>query len=255
MTEPINVISLGWGVQSFTLAVMVAEGDLPPVLAAVHSDTTHESSLTYDFAKRWTPWLMEKGVRVVTVKNHDNEIITNIPGGKIFIPAFTNNEGKDGQLRRQCTQRWKIAPMRRWLQAHRNGARVNQWLGISMDEYRRMKDSDVKYVTNVFPLIDLKMTRQDCKDYLVEHGIEVPPKSACIFCPYHSKREWQSVARTESDWQKAMALDERIRKVRPPYDLFVHTSKKPLAEVDLRTDEEKGQLSLWDNECEGMCGL
>ena len=38
--------------------------------------------------------------------------------------------------------------------------------------------------------------------------------------------------------------------------VFLHSSCKPLDEVDLRTDEEKGQLT-WDfmAECEGMCGV
>ena len=31
-----RVISLGWGVQSFTLAAMAALGDIPPVDAAIH---------------------------------------------------------------------------------------------------------------------------------------------------------------------------------------------------------------------------
>lgn len=37
--------------------------------------------------------------------------------------------------------------------------------------------------------------------------------------------------------------------------LYLHRSGKPLRDVDLRTDEEKGQGGLWDNECEGMCGM
>jgi hypothetical protein len=251
-----RIISLGWGVQSFTLAVMSALGDLPKIDAAVHADTTYESILTYQFAERWTDWLEANGVKVVTVKNEKNEIITNRVGGKIFIPAFTNTPSSNGgQLRRQCTQRWKIAPLRRWLQAHRNGAPVEQWLGISLDEFQRMRDSDVKYVANVYPLIDNKMTRANCVKYLESKGIEVPPKSACTFCPYHNTAEWRRIAKTPEDWGKAVALDEQIRTIRPPYDLFVHPSRKPLAKVDLRTAEDKGQMSLWDAECAGLCGV
>ena len=40
-----RVISLGWGVQSFTLAAMVALGELEPIDAAIHADTTHDSVL------------------------------------------------------------------------------------------------------------------------------------------------------------------------------------------------------------------
>jgi hypothetical protein len=251
-----KIISLGWGVQSFTLAVMSALGDLPKVNAAVHSDTTHESLLTYEFAERWSGWLRERGVSVVTVRNEKNEIITNRPGGEIFIPAFTNTPSSNGgQLRRQCTQRWKIAPLRRWLQANRNGEHVEQWIGISTDEFQRMRDSEVKYITNVYPLIDAGISRSDCEKYLIDKGIEVPPKSACTFCPFHSTKEWRRISETPEDWKNAIELDERIRKVRPPYDLFVHPSRKPLSSVDLRTEEQKGQMSLWDSECFGICGV
>ena len=36
---------------------------------------------------------------------------------------------------------------------------------------------------------------------------------------------------------------------------FLHRSCKPLDEIDFRTDVERGQMLLWDDECEGMCGL
>jgi hypothetical protein len=252
-----KIISLGWGVQSFTLAVMSALDDLDKVDVAVHADTTHESILTYQFAGRWSQWLIDRGVKVVTVKNEKpNEIITNRVGGEIYIPAFTNTPSSNGgQLRRQCTQRWKVAPLRRWLQANRNGKPVEQYIGISLDEFQRMRDSDVKYSTNVYPLIEKKMTRQDCEKYLITRGIEVPPKSACTFCPYHNTKEWQRISRTPEDWKEVVYVDDRIRKVRPPYDLFVHPSRKPISKIDFRTAEEQGQTTFWDNECQGICGV
>ena len=63
----IKVLSLGWGVQSWTLAAMSALGELEPVDFAVHADTTWECKQTYEFAERWTFWLEECGVKVVTV--------------------------------------------------------------------------------------------------------------------------------------------------------------------------------------------
>ena len=32
MAEPLRIISLGWGVQSWTLAAMAALGEIPPVV-------------------------------------------------------------------------------------------------------------------------------------------------------------------------------------------------------------------------------
>ena len=55
-----NAISLGWGVQSWTLAAMSALGELPRVDVAIHADTTHERSNTYAFAAVWCAWLAHR---------------------------------------------------------------------------------------------------------------------------------------------------------------------------------------------------
>lgn len=245
-----RVISLGWGVQSFTLAAMAALGDIEPVDYAIHADTTHERQATYEFAKRHTGWLEERGVRVVTVKPTSAKIVDDFGG--VMIPAHIENAG---MFSRQCTDKWKRATMRRWLQANRNGERVEQWLGISLDEFQRMRESDVKYITNIYPLVEKRMTRNDCVNYLQRHGIEVPTKSACVFCPFQRTDEWREVMDNATDFIKATYADEIIREARMPGKLYVHPARIPLGEVDLRTAEEKGQMTLWDNECSGICGV
>lgn len=253
-----RVISLGWGVQSFTLASMAALGDIEPVDCAVHADTGYESVLTYEFAERWWMWLRDRGVNVVTVNEPNAMVTINRGGGEVYIPAFTESRSSGGgMLRRQCTKRWKIAPIRRFIQSQRNGQPVEMLLGITTDEWQRMRDSDVKYITNSYPLIDKKMSRYDCMKYLENHGLEIPAKSACYFCPFHTTKEWNKVRQT-SDWEKVIAVDDQIRYARPSalgLRLYLHASRQPINEVDFRSAEEKGQLSLWDNECSGVCGV
>lgn len=252
--DKIKVLSLGWGVQSFTLAAMSAVGEIEKIDLAIHSDTTHERSATYEFARKYTSWLAERGVEVQTVsdKKQSEKVDTN----KTDIPAFTiSSTGKKGMLRRQCTHRWKIVPMRRYLQKIRQGRQIEQWIGISTDEALRMKESDVKYITHRWPLIEKGMSRNDCKVWLENHGLEIPPRSACVFCPYHDMKEWHDLQEYPKDYQKAIAIDQTLRKKRPPYDLFVHPACIPLEDVDLRTEIEKGQMTLWDEECTGLCGV
>jgi 3'-phosphoadenosine 5'-phosphosulfate sulfotransferase (PAPS reductase)/FAD synthetase len=287
-----RIISLGWGVQSFTLVSMVALKELPLIDYAVHANTTHEFSGTYEFAKKWTPWLEEHGVKVVTVRNPQppQELMslkTDIPAYTFRPEHFIESDGweetdiknengelitefhpeligksvfvkeSDGQLRRQCTGDWKIAPMRRFIQAHRNGTPVEQWIGISRDESQRMKDSDVKYITHRWPLIEKRMTRNDCIAWLKAHDLEVPPRSACTFCPFHSTREWQHIKASPMDWEEAIKVDNEIRRAYLPQEMFLHRSLKPLEDVDLRTEEERGQIMFdgWDSECSGICGV
>jgi len=253
MENKLVVLSLGFGTQSFTLAAMVALGEIEPIDFAINADTTHERKATYEFAKRWTPWLEERGVKVVTVKSLRNNAAIN-DYGRVDIPAFTTNGISNGQIQRQCTGDWKIAPMRRYLQSVRAGQPIEQWIGISLDEFQRMKESDVKYITNRWPLIERKMTRHDCQLWLERHGLEIPTRSACYFCPYHSRREWNEIKHSE-DWEKAVEVDNQIRKACPPYDLFVNVQRKPLAECDLDSPQDKGQMDLWNDECSGSCGV
>ncbi len=246
-----KTLNLGWGIQSFTLAAMVALGELEQIDAAIHADTTHERESTYKFAEKYTPWLEARGVRVVTVLP-EKTMPTDNGYGWPEIPAFATSE-KGGSIQRQCTGRWKIAPIKRWLQANRNGELVEQWLGITTDEAERMKPSDVKYVNHRWPLIEKRMSRNACIAWLARHDLDVPEKSACTFCPFHNRSAWWAMrSENGADWQKAVAVDEAIRKARPPFDLFVHSDRIPL--VDIRSPQDNGQMELWEqNECSGTC--
>jgi hypothetical protein len=252
-----RVLSLGWGVQSFTLAAMSALGEIEPFDVALHADTKHESILTYQFVNRWTKWLIDHGLKVITVCNKTNEIVEQCSRSmRTPIPAFTQIPGNKtkGQLHRQCTRNWKIYPMRRWLQANRNKQPIEQCIGISLDEFQRMKPSDRKYIVNRWPLIEIKMTRIDCINWLSNRNLEIPPKSACVFCPYRSNAEWTQVLTTSEDYSKAIAADHAIRSVRPPFDLFIHPSRKPFELISFH-NQNKNQMSLWDQECTGICGV
>ena len=258
-----RVISLGWGVQSFALAAMSALGMLPPVAAAVHADTGHERRETYEFAERWAPWLEERGVRVVTVRGGRRVMgLGNIGESEASIPAFTSYpDGRSsGMLRRQCTYDWKIAPIRRWLQANRNKQSVEQWLGITLDEVLRIKPSGVKYITNAYPFIEMldrPWTRGMVVRWLHNNNLEIPVKSSCVFCPYRDRATWREIQLSgNGDWQKALEVDRAIRSKRPGYLCYLNSQRKPLDECDFRSQEDHGQMTLWDaEECSGMCFL
>lgn len=256
MTPQLTILSLGWGVQSWTLAAMAALGELPPVDYAIHADTTWEREQTYSFAETWTPWLEAHGVKIVTVT--DPEQAAAVTTMKTDIPAFTAGQNGatviDGQLRRQCTGRWKVDPQNAQMRAEleRRGLRktpgvIEKWLGISKDEWQRAKHADVKYIAHRYPLLEKGMTRADCIAWLQAHDLPVPPKSACVFCPFHNKAAWQEMKRAGGrDWQVALEIDTQIRTARPPYPLFVHRARVPLAEaVQIPEDYGMQQADLF----------
>ncbi len=279
-----KVISLGWGVQSWTLAAMAALGEIEADVA-IHADTFWEKQATYEFAAQWTPWLEAHGLRVVTVANDvQSEKVatskTDIPAFTVQdtradIPGFNYSEGrppvftlspsgKGGQLRRQCTGRWKIEPIRQWIRGEliarglrKSAGIVESIQGISLDEWQRMKDSDVRYITHRYPLVEMRMTRSDCVTWLAAHDLPVPPKSACVFCPFQSINTWRELKRNGGpDWATAVEIDLAIRDVRPPYALFVHPARLPLPEaVVIPEDSGFSQASMFDGDgCEsGYC--
>lgn len=239
--NPLKTLSLGWGVQSWTLAAMAALGEIPKPDYAVHADTTHEMAHTYAHAKKWTPWLEERGVKVRTVVGRGTDLFQ-------VIPAFTlDNKGNTGVLRRQCTHRWKIQAIRRFIRKivpKPTPECVQTIMGISLDEWQRMRTSDVKFITNSYPLVDLRMSRADCMAWLQSRGLDIPGKSSCTFCPYHNKDYWRTLKRNGGgDWEEAVAVDQAIRNVRPNHTLYVHSEAKPLDEA-VRIPEDYGAQQM-----------
>jgi hypothetical protein len=213
---------------------------------------------TYEFAKEWTPWLRERGVNVITVCAHNNDVFSHTPEKNIpvvYIPAFTQDgDGHvNGMLKRECTQDWKVAPMREYLRVYRRDAVIEMWLGITIDEIQRMRHSDVKYIVNRYPLIEKRMSRTNCVMWLQNNGIDVPSKSSCVFCPFHKTGDWCYMKDAGGrDWRDAITTDELIRKARPPYDLFLFDGCVPLASIT--TPKEAGQLEMPLDVCDsGYC--
>jgi hypothetical protein len=235
----LRVLSLGWGVQSWTLAAMAALKETEPYDLLIHADTGWERSETYEFSDRWRKWLASLGQPVITVFDPSRDRVVE-RGGPVFIPAFTTDpQGKKGKLLRQCTERWKIRPLRREVRAEmeRRGIRraagvVELSLGITTDEFMRAKDSPIKYIQHRFPLLEQRLSRDDCSKWLVDHGLPSPGKSACTFCPFHSQSVWREMASEGGfNWEQSVMVDKAVRDKRPGYKLYVSDSRAPLDEL------------------------
>lgn len=267
-----NYISLGAGVQSSCLAYMAAEGEFEDkVDAAIFADVGAEPQSVYNYLEHLKETLP---FPVYTVTHKDGllaDIVNGVNGERSSSPPFyTKSEnGEMAIVLRKCTRDFKIRPLMKKQKELAGLTRkrlpkspvVSSWIGISLDEIQRMKMSREKWCENRFPLIEKRMSRHDCMMWMEKRGYKMPPRSACWFCPYHSNHEWRRLKNEEpEEFEKAVALDKMIR---PNFgglkqQVYLHKSGLPLDEVDLRTDEEKGQTTFfdtWNNECDGMCGL
>lgn len=249
----LRVLSLGWGVQSFTLAAMSALGELPKLDVLIHADTTWERQATYEFAAKWQPWLESKGMLVITASSLSARALTNPKNQQNLIPAFF--EGRKGimPVKRQCTTRWKIDVVRQLVKQEleirglkKEQGIAEQWLGISWDEADRASTiNDVGYLTSRWPFLEkeTRMKRIDCLNWLKKNGFNIPLKSSCTFCPYHNQKTWEDQKRNyPSDWQQSVEYD-RLLSAAPitikneRIVLFTHKSAKPLEKAVFLPEE------------------
>ena len=188
-----------------------------------------------------------------------------------IIPVYL--KGRDGEGdgigSRQCTDNYKIRPIRRRMrgllglrprQRVPAGTTVELWLGISTDEAMRMKDSRDRWMTNRYPLIEAGMSRSDCAEWWAARYDRSLERSACVACPFQSRQRWvEAKRRWPGLFAEAVEIDANLREGlaldKTPY---LHMLRMPLAEaVDL--DEAVlgagGQADGFGNECEGHCGV
>jgi hypothetical protein len=269
----LTVLGLGAGVQSSTLALMAAAGEVTPMPdCAIFADTGWEPKQVYE----WLAWLETKlpfPVHHVSVGNIRDDQMSERrtlgkggAGNKRFasMPYFVKNpDGSKGMTKRQCTQEYKIEPIERFIRRTLLGIKpraripkgvvVEQWRGISADESHRMKPSRVPWIKIRFPLaMELRMSRGDCFAWMARNKFPKPSRSACIGCPFHSDAEWLEIRKRPEEWAEAIAFDKAIRKAGGMNgETFLHTDLVPLDKVEFKEDRYSNHFG---NECEGMCG-
>lgn len=268
--RPLRVLSLGAGVQSTTLALMAHHGLIGegPFHAAIFADTRAEPRYVYEQLNYLESVLSYPIIRVMQGDGLTADIHLGTQGKTTSNPPwFTLRDGKKGMLRRKCTSNFKIYPITRQVREmlgigyYKHAPKevvCHQHIGISLDEIIRCKESRYPYIKSVWPLVELKMTRQDCLDWLQENNYPIPRRSACTYCPYRPMPEWREMKEHDPEsFAEAVKIDALIRKGTPGVngEAFVHASRVPLSEIDFTEPPPEGQKEFaWLEECDGMCG-
>ena len=251
-----HIISLGAGVQSSTMALMAAHEAMHPMPdCAIFADTGWEPHAVYE----WLEYLENSlpfPVHRVSAGDliEDIEMRTSKKSGKTYlknsIPLWTDSGGKRGALLRKCTRDYKLDPIRKLQRTFGKDKDQILWIGISTDEAHRMKESTEGWITNRFPLMEKGMSRVDCLRWLDKNGFPEPPRSACIFCPYHNNTEWNNLKKNWPDeFSKAVEIERKLQtlyqaaEVTTADTVYLHDSLHPLDEIDFV--ETQGQLNLF----------
>jgi len=107
----LKILSLGAGVQSSTLALMMEKGLAPKPDYAIFSDTQGEPKQVYE----WLEWLKSQlsfPVLIISAGSLPDDLRFSNAGNYkrgVSIPMFTRNKktGKKGIIRRACTSTYK----------------------------------------------------------------------------------------------------------------------------------------------------
>lgn len=228
-------------------------------------------------------WQRDNGgipIKVIRKKNLYKDLLNqeNSTGQRFSsIPAYTKgDDGKVGMLRRQCTNEYKIAQVDVAIREHLEvenlrGRSVRVWKGITIDEWDRMTNAEQLWKIHVYPFTgyevtrdesirlpdkeSCRMTRTDVVAWYRAHGLPIPPKSSCVFCPYQSEYSWATMKREDpEDFEAACLVDEAMRdstKKGITHPAYLHQSLKPLRAIEWPQDAS----DIWGGECSGECGV
>lgn len=277
MSKPdLVTVSYGGGTESSVLLLMAARGEIEPMPdCAVWADTGNEPESTH----RMVAYMQVEMPFPVIAVSAMRPILSAFAAGVSSrghpsggpVPLFTlDANGERGMTRRFCTREFKLEPLRQvWRsllgvgygERVPRGTNVEVWLGISMDEIGRMRPARGRWQTYRWPLIEQRMTRAACQEYWQRYApADAPPlaRSACIMCPYQSRAEWM---RHKDEEIEAVADAEvayqRVQRERGnPMGQFLHPQRIPLRDAlaaDLAACD--AQPSMFDLECEGVCGV
>jgi len=196
-----HILSFGAGLNSTALLVLLVEKKYP-LDEVVFADTGAEVPETYEHLKIVDSYLRKHDVSLNIVRSKNRTLYETCQRRKV-IPS---------QIWRWSTRDYKITPIHAYYRSL--GVPVIQYLGISYEERDRIKKSGVPYVKNVFPLVEKKLTRQDCIDIicLSDYDFPMPARSGCFFCPFNSLSRWTEIYENHKDlFLKAKKLEENSK--------------------------------------------
>lgn len=199
------VVNWGLGLDSSAVLLLMAEIGVRP-RAIIFSDPGSEWPETYAFRDDvFRPWLKRVGFPDVTiidrnncginVRRHENlyersirtQTLPSAAYGRTSCSLKFKAEAINAYLRHQewCQEEWEA------------GRRIIKVIGYEAGEKRRYGNfaefknkRERREFVPYYPLVDWGIFREDLPGIFERHGLPVPRKSACWFCPYNTDEEW-----------------------------------------------------------------
>jgi len=226
-----KVLSFGAGVNSSAILVLHAQ-DRYKVDAVIFADTHGEHPETYKFIGE-------------TVKPFCNEISLpfHIVSNGDLYEDYWKKQIIPFRMFRSCTDRYKIRPIKKFVDEHYG---VNNICVLGIDYGEKHRAERYEGYNFEFPLIDLEINREKCKQIIRDFGWQVPIKSGCFFCPFTRKDAWIRLLKNHRElFLRAADFEKNCRKY-PQY----HLTNKPLEKIREAIDNQQSLCGWIETEGE-----
>lgn len=183
----------------------------------------HEVVVPLCKGSRVTPYfvranLRDKETRMVSLHAHTLACAEAGMLNNIKIPVFGS---RGGRMKQSCTQRWKVSAINQLLRKlGAKTARTAQGIhfgeadrrvkgkftgvhggwSIYQSTIRRNKiDIPIKWLSHYYPLVDLKLRREDIVELVKAEGIPYLHSSECDLCPHKDLARWERTSEETLD--------------------------------------------------------
>ncbi len=224
-----NYLSFGGGVNSVALMLWLIDHGIE--FEAVFSNHGGDYPETYDYLNM----LLDKGYPITVL-----DVFYKSPRGSFKLYDYLYEYRLTPTITmRWCTRDFKVQPIVDYVEKP-----CFMMIGISAEESHRAKRTrDYAFgIVRDYPLVDHSIDREGCKEIIRSHGLPLPPKSGCFFCPFQKRQEIRNLYKRKDDlFCRALTLEKR--STQRGLELgkrelsHLHSSNLPL-EVIAMTDQE-----------------
>lgn len=230
----------GGGRQTAAMCILIAKGVLPKPDCITMADTSREMPTTWQYLDEYTQPLMRSIGLEIEIASHDLATVdTHGHNGQLLLPVYTPT----GKFSGYCSGEWKRDVVERYRKRVMGIKGGTIWLGLAFDESRRWKRAmgTERHGFRVeCPLVEMRLTTEDCLKIIRDFGWPEPSVSRCWMCPNQRNEEWRQVRDDYPElFQLAIELDEEEREADDRGGVYLHRSKVPLREADLSGDESR----------------
>ena len=191
------VVSYGGGVNSTAMIILLIKRKMP-LDHVVFSNTGDEVPETYEYLGIMKRYLDRSGIPLTIVSVQNGESLSDRCIRRKVIPS---------QIWRWCTRDMKVRPVHAFYRSLKST--IYQYMGIDYGEVRRMKPPGEEYITNLYPLVDYRIGREECVAIITQERLPVPVKSGCYMCMFNSIARWVEIREKHPDlYRKAMEIEE-----------------------------------------------